>query len=103
MKNYTAIYSTETIKNIEYAFKAENMEAAELFCQNKFSVPLSEIEINEDFVYVIAWESGRGVRYADGSETGCELISSAIEFFKKEDAKEYLLTCGDHCYIDEKE
>lgn len=49
--------------------------------------------------YVIAWESGRGIRYADRTETGAELISNAIEFDEKERAEEYLLTCGDHCYV----
>lgn len=46
MKNYTAIYSTETIKNIEYAFKAENIKSAKVFCKTKFSV--KEIKIVED-------------------------------------------------------
>jgi len=46
MKNYTAIYSTATISNIMYAFTAENLQAAELFCKEKFSA--SEITIVED-------------------------------------------------------
>lgn len=36
MANYTAIYSTENLKNIEYAFKAENLEAAKQFIDWKF-------------------------------------------------------------------
>lgn len=38
MKTYTAIYSTEFIKNINYSFKAENMKAAKMFAKYKFSV-----------------------------------------------------------------
>ena len=37
MKNYTAIYSTEKIKNIEYSFKAKNMSQAIKFRKEKFS------------------------------------------------------------------
>ena len=37
MKEYTAIYSTEAIKNIQYSFKAEGTEAAVDFCEFKFS------------------------------------------------------------------
>lgn len=43
MKNYTAIYSTKSIKNIQYSFKASNMEAAKLFCEKYFSVPVNFI------------------------------------------------------------
>jgi hypothetical protein len=46
MKNFTAIYSTESIKNIMYAFAAESLTSAELFCKEKFSA--SEITIVED-------------------------------------------------------
>ncbi len=38
MKNYTAIYSTATIKNINYSFQAESMAAAKRFRKFKFSV-----------------------------------------------------------------
>ena len=37
MKEYTAIYSTESIKNIQYSFKAENLDSAVEFCQSKFT------------------------------------------------------------------
>ena len=37
MKEYTAIYSTEALKNIQYSFKAEVTEAAVDFCKFKFS------------------------------------------------------------------
>lgn len=43
MKNYTAIYSTETYKDINYDFQAENMEKAIEFCEWKFSVVVTEI------------------------------------------------------------
>ena len=38
MKTYTAIYSTEFIKNIHYSFQAESMKAAKMFAKYKFSV-----------------------------------------------------------------
>ena len=47
MKNYTAKYSTSVLKNIEYAFKAENMESAIEYCKYKFITGL-EIKITED-------------------------------------------------------
>lgn len=37
MKQFTAIYSTESLKNIEYSFKAADTEAAVDFCKFKFS------------------------------------------------------------------
>ena len=37
MKTYTAIYSTESLKNIHYSFQAENMKAAKMFRKYKFS------------------------------------------------------------------
>jgi hypothetical protein len=36
MKLYTAIYSTEALKNIEYAFKAVDKANAKAFCHYKF-------------------------------------------------------------------
>lgn len=43
MKNYTAIYDTETLQNIHYYFNAENMEAAKEFCKGYFNVPVKQI------------------------------------------------------------
>lgn len=37
MKNFTAIYSTEAIKNIQYSFKAEDTEGAILYAKSKFN------------------------------------------------------------------
>lgn len=37
MKTFRATYSTEAIKNINYDFNAENMEAAEEFASKKFN------------------------------------------------------------------
>lgn len=37
LKEYTAIYSTESIKNIQYSFKAENLDSAVQLCQSKFT------------------------------------------------------------------
>lgn len=46
MVNYTAIYSTESLKDIEYAFKAVDGNAAKRFCQQKFTT--DEIIIRND-------------------------------------------------------
>lgn len=46
MKNYTAIYSTEKIKDIEYAFKAKDMKSAKEYAKNKFAV--KKVRIIED-------------------------------------------------------
>lgn len=46
MKNFTAIYSTESIKNIEYSFQAENMAAAKRFAKWKFSA--KKVKIIQD-------------------------------------------------------
>jgi hypothetical protein len=43
MENYTVVYSTKSIKNIQYSFTASNMEAAKLFCEKKFNVPVDFI------------------------------------------------------------
>lgn len=50
MKNYTAIYSTKTISNINYSFKAENLEKAFDFCKCKFDIKnlIGGFEIVED-------------------------------------------------------
>lgn len=37
MRTYTAIYSTEAIKGIQYSFKAEDTEAAILYAKSKFN------------------------------------------------------------------
>ena len=37
MKTYTAIYSTESVKNIQYSFVSENLESAIEFSSTKFS------------------------------------------------------------------
>ena len=47
MKTYTAIYSTEFIKNIHYSFQAENMKAAKMFAKYKFSVKRVKIIENK--------------------------------------------------------
>lgn len=46
MKNYTAIYSTKTIKNIHYSFKAESIAKAKEFRKLKFSA--KRVKIVED-------------------------------------------------------
>lgn len=45
MKGFTAIYSSDHIRNIQYYFKSKNMETAKEFCENYFSLPV-ELIIN---------------------------------------------------------
>ena len=47
MKTYTAIYTTPSIENCQYSFKANNMEDAKRYCENYFNVPVSKIVCNE--------------------------------------------------------
>jgi hypothetical protein len=61
-----------------------------------------EAEIIPDF-YIICWESGRGIRYADGTEIGCQIIGNAIKFYSLDEAKTYLENCGDHVWIEDNE
>ena len=44
-QSYTAIYSTEKLKNIHYSFKAKDNYFAMLFCSTKFEIPLSYVAI----------------------------------------------------------
>jgi len=37
MENFTAIYSTESIKDINYSFQAEDMASAINYCKTKFN------------------------------------------------------------------
>lgn len=46
MKEYTAIYSTEAIKDIHYSFVAESNESAIEFCKSKFNVAIDKIICN---------------------------------------------------------
>ncbi|MGI0106766.1 hypothetical protein [Salinimicrobium sp. WS361] len=50
MKTYRATYSTETIKNINYDFNAEDQKAAEDFASNKFESTngVKVVEINPE-------------------------------------------------------
>ena len=48
MINYTARHNTETIVRVEYSFSAKNKKEAVEFCKNKFSIPISKIEIKKD-------------------------------------------------------
>lgn len=38
MKEYTAIYSTKSLTNVQYSFEAEDLYSAVGFCQGKFTV-----------------------------------------------------------------
>lgn len=47
MREYTAKYNTKSMKGVEYSFKAENLQEAIKFAQDKFSA-YAEIEIYDD-------------------------------------------------------
>lgn len=50
MKEFTAVYSTEVIKGIQYSFKAEDIDSAILFAKGKFNAfPNIAIIENADF------------------------------------------------------
>lgn len=52
MKQYTAIYSTETLKNIQYAFQAVDGNMAKRFCHQKFNttdIIIRDEETGEEF------------------------------------------------------
>ena len=63
MKEYTAIYSTKAIKNIQYSFNAENAEAAVDFARSYFTT-FQEIIIVENFEGgmanegIVVWANG---------------------------------------------
>lgn len=63
MKEYTAIYSTKAIKNIQYSFNAENAEAAVDFARSYFTT-FPEIIIVENFEGsmanegIVVWANG---------------------------------------------
>ena len=48
MENFTAIYSTESMKDINYSFKAKDMASAIEYCQWKFSVTVKIVCDNVD-------------------------------------------------------
>lgn len=47
IREYTAKYNTKSMKGVEYSFKAENLQEAIKFAQDKFSA-YPEIEIFDD-------------------------------------------------------
>ena len=72
MKNYTAIYSTEKLKNIQYSFCAENLERAKDFCKYKFSVPVENIichSINHKY-----FGKGKVIEINVCEENGCGIM-----------------------------
>jgi hypothetical protein len=46
MKNFTAIYSTDSIKYIHYCFQAKSMAAAKRYRKEKFSAKRIKIVLN---------------------------------------------------------
>ena len=62
MKQYTAIYSTETLKNIQYAFQAVDGNMAKRFCHQKFNttdIIIRDEETGEEFPLIDEWLSDR--------------------------------------------
>jgi hypothetical protein len=60
MKQYTAIYSTETLKNIQYAFQAVDGNMAKRFCHEKFNttdITIRDEETGEEFPLIDEWLS----------------------------------------------
>lgn len=60
MKQYTAIYSTETLKNIQYAFQAVDGNMAKSFCHQKFNttdIIIRDEETGEEFPLIDEWLS----------------------------------------------
>ena len=43
MKDFTAFYDTEKMKNVGYSFEAKDLDSAIEFCKNKFSVEINKI------------------------------------------------------------
>ena len=52
MKNYTAIYNTESLKGIRYTFERENLQEAIEYCSQKFAQypNIAIVENNHDFI-----------------------------------------------------
>lgn len=67
MKEFTAIYSTKAIKNIQYSFNAESAQAAVEFAEAKFTT-FPELIIVENFEGskanegVVVWVNGEFVK-----------------------------------------
>ena len=60
MKQYTAIYSTKTLKNIQYAFQAVDGNMAKKFCHQKFNttdIIIRDEETGEEFPLIDEWLS----------------------------------------------
>lgn len=67
MKNYTAIYSSESLKNIQYSFISTNLESAILFCSTKFCcfpniILVENTEESKSNEGVIVWANGYVVK-----------------------------------------
>ena len=72
MKNYTAIFSTEKVKNFQYSFVSENLESAISFSSYKFGCfpNIILVEHPEGFTYnegqgvkgVVVWANGYKVK-----------------------------------------
>lgn len=58
MKEFTAVYSTEAIKGIQYSFKAEDTDSAIIFAKDKFNA-FPNIAIIENTDYLGKANEGR--------------------------------------------
>lgn len=57
MENFTAIYSTEFHKDINYSFQAKDMASAIEYCKQKFNVSTKIICNNEDKISYESYSS----------------------------------------------
>lgn len=91
-------YSNVTEDMLKVATDKYSLADAFEFDENQWHAICESLEV----VYIVSWESGRGMRYANGTERGAELIENAIRFESREIAQEYIdNNCGDHCSIEE--
>lgn len=67
MKEFTAIYSTKAIKNIQYSFCAEDVDSAIMYASAKFSsfpnvVIIENFEGSKANEGVVVWANGEFVK-----------------------------------------
>lgn len=43
-------------------------------------------------LFVIEWESGRGTRYYDGTNSGCQIAENAVKYQSEEEAQSVIDT-----------
>lgn len=82
MKNYTAIYDTATLNNVQYSFKAENMEKAVEFCKGYFNVPVKNI-VCDSLEAEFNGKTAREILTSKNTQEGEAIISGKSYYFRK--------------------